>query len=92
MLRKTPLKSKKRINRISDKHRKELKQYSQVRRDYMMTHMFCEVCSLPATDIHHKERRGKNLCNPDTFMSVCRTCHMKIESNGKWARENGYTI
>jgi hypothetical protein len=57
-----------------------------------MTHMFCEVCSLPATDIHHKERRGKNLCNPDTFMSVCRTCHMKIESNGKWARENGYTI
>jgi len=43
-----------------------------------------------ATDIHHKERRGKNLNNEETWMPLCRACHQKVESNGKWARENGY--
>jgi hypothetical protein len=57
-----------------------------------MLHPFCEICNEPATDIHHKARRGKNLNNEETWMSVCRRCHMKIESNGKWARENGYLV
>lgn len=78
------------MNRVSDKHRKELKEYSKNRRDYFMLHPFCEVCGEPATDIHHKARRGKNLNNTETWMSACRQCHIKIESNGKWARENGY--
>jgi len=86
------LRSKKPINKVSSKHKKKLIEYSKIRKEYMMLHMFCEVCGVPATDIHHKERRGLNMCNAETFMSVCRPCHMKIESNGKWAREMGYLV
>ena len=86
------LKRNKSMNRVSDKHRKELKEYSKIRHDYFMLNHFCEICGEAATDIHHKARRGKNLNNTETWMPVCRPCHMKIESNGKWARENGYLI
>ena len=84
------LKRNKPMNRVSDKHRKELKEYSKIRHDYFMLNHFCEICGNAATDIHHKARRGKNLNNTETWMPVCRPCHMRIESNGKWARENGY--
>ena len=80
------------MNRVSDKHRKELDEYSKIRRDYFMLNHFCEICGEAATDIHHKARRGSNLNKTETWMPVCRKCHMKIESNGKWARENGYLI
>lgn len=86
------LKRNKPINRVSDKHREELKEYSKIRYDYFMLNHFCEICGEAATDIHHKARRGKNLNNTETWMPVCRPCHTKIESNGKWARENGYLI
>ncbi len=86
------LKRNKSMNRVSDKHRKELKEYSKIRYDYFMLNHFCEICGEAATDIHHKARRGKNLNNTETWMPVCRPCHMRIESNGKWARENGYLI
>ena len=86
------LKRNKRINRVSDRHKKELDEYSKKRKEYFMLHHFCEVCNEPACDIHHKARRGKNLNNQDTWMAVCRKCHNKIESNGKWARENGYLV
>ena len=86
------LKRNKPMNRVSDKHRKELKEYSKIRYDYFMLNHFCEICGNAATDIHHKARRGKNLNNTETWMPVCRPCHMRIESNGKWARENGYLI
>ena len=86
------LKRNKPMNRVSDKHREELKEYSKIRYDYFMLNHFCEICGNAATDIHHKARRGKNLNNTETWMPVCRPCHMRIESNGKWARENGYLI
>lgn len=84
------LKRNKPMNMVSDKHRKELKEYFKIRYDYFMLNHFCEICGNAATDIHHKARRGKNLNNTETWMPVCRPCHTKIESNGKWARENGY--
>lgn len=86
------LKRNKPMNRVSEKHREELKEYSKIRYDYFMLNHFCEICGNAATDIHHKARRGKNLNNTETWMPVCRPCHMRIESNGKWARENGYLI
>ncbi len=52
----------------------------------------CEVCGCPATDIHHKAKRGKNLYNMETFMATCRLCHNKIHDNPAWARELGYLI
>lgn len=42
------------MNRVSDKHRKELKEYSKIRYDYFMLNHFCEICGEAATDIHQK--------------------------------------
>lgn len=90
--RSKPLRSRKPMNRVSDKHRKELKEYSKIRYDYFMLNHFCEICGEAATDIHHKARRGKNLNNTETWMPVCRLCHTKLHDNPKWAKENGYLI
>jgi hypothetical protein len=92
VLRSKPLRSKKRINRVSTKHRAELAVYSDTRKTYLLSHPYCEVCGCEATDIHHKARRGKNLNNTETWMALCRCCHSKVEANGKWAREMGYII
>jgi hypothetical protein len=85
------LKRNKPLNKISDRQRGKLKEYSVVRKEYMMLHPFCEVCGQPATDIHHKAKRGANLCNKDTFLAICRICHTKAHDNPAWAKENGYT-
>jgi uncharacterized protein YlaI len=88
--RNVSLRSKKRINRVSKKHRINLAVYSDARKTYLLSNPYCEVCGCEATDIHHKARRGKNLNNTDTWMAICRLCHQRVESNGKWAREMGY--
>ena len=45
-----------------------------------------------ATEIHHKEKRGKNLCNVETFLAVCRDSHNDIHRMPSWARANGYLV
>jgi hypothetical protein len=90
--RKVGLKRGKRLNPVSSKHKAELAVYSDKRKTYLLCNPYCEICGVFATDIHHKERRGKNLNNEETWMPLCRFCHQKVESNGKWARENGYLV
>lgn len=92
LTRKVGLKRGKPLNRVSKKHKAELAVYSDKRKTYLLLNPYCEICGVLATDIHHKERRGKNLNNEETWMPLCRPCHQKVESNGKWARENGYLI
>jgi hypothetical protein len=86
MLRRTPLK------RISDKHKAELVSYRKLRDDYLRFHPTCEFvgCFRKATDIHHKEKRGKNLNNVETWCALCRPHHVYIENNKSWARANGW--
>ena len=86
------LKRRSRINKVSTRHAKELKQYSQARKEHFALNPYCEICGLDATDIHHMAKRGKNLCNKDTFLSTCRFCHTKIHENPLWAKEKGYTL
>lgn len=90
--RRSKLTSKKPMNKVSVRHAKELKQYSQVRREHLLSNPYCDICGLDATDIHHMAKRGKNLCNKDTFLSTCRLCHTEIHNNPAWAKENGYTL
>ena len=97
--RKTPLKAKSgfkkrggRIKPVSDRRKKINEEYSKVRKSYLLAHPRCEVCGAPACDIHHKKRRGANLCAEHTFMACCRPCHHRIETNPAWAREKGYLI
>jgi uncharacterized protein YlaI len=78
------------LRRCSKKHAKELETYRVLRLSYLSEHQFCEMdgCGNRANQIHHKEKRGKNLNNIDTWMALCPDCHTKIEDNKSWAREN----
>ena len=48
-------------------------------------------CTLKATDIHHKQGRGKYHLDTSTWLSVCRNCHNYIEHHPEEAKELGYT-
>ena len=82
------------LRRCSKKHAKELATYSILRRSYLSEHPKCEMdgCRNQANQIHHKEKRGKNLNNIDTWMACCLQCHAKIEDNKTWSRANNYLL
>lgn len=51
----------------------------------------CANCINRAHDVHHKKGRvGNFLLDMRTWIAVCRDCHIMIEMNPNWARENGY--
>lgn len=89
-MKKTPLR------RVSNKQQRRLREYAKVRKEYLAAHPLCETgCGRKACDIHHKGiaggvKRGSNLCNVETFLAVCRSCHERIELNKSWAREMGF--
>ena len=82
------------ISQISKKRLKELATYRPLRDKFMKENPVCQFkdCSNTANDLHHKARRGKNLCNVETFMAVCRACHDWIENNHAKSVELGYLI
>lgn len=81
------------LRRVSKKRAKETKEYMEIRKDFMEKYPICEVCTkAKSTDVHHKEKRGKNYLEKDTWLSVCRSCHMKIHEQPAWARENNYLV
>lgn len=90
--RRSRLTSKKPINKVSVRHTKELTKYKQAKREHFALNPFCAICGFGADDIHHMAKRGKNLCNKDTFLSLCRKCHTRCHDNPAWAKENGYTL
>lgn len=79
------------IRQISSKQRKLNDEYSDKRKLFIHLHPLCkaklEDCTVLATDIHHKKGRGKYLLDIGTWISVCRSCHQKIEENPKMAKE-----
>jgi hypothetical protein len=85
-------KKRKRINPVSDKLAEERKKYRPLRDKYMKNHPNCEFkgCTRSSQDLHHTQRRGKNLCNVATFMAVCRIHHDWIEENPIEAGDMGY--
>lgn len=80
-----------RIRRVSIKRAKELAVYSKLKKEFIANHPMCHVChERKATDVHHsKGRIGKLLNATICWCSVCRSCHMKIHNNPKWARGIG---
>ena len=97
-----------RIKPISDKRAEVLKEYREVRDDYMHKHEICEVkgCSKLANDLHHKMGREHNFFADDWardndvpllidvrfFMAVCRKHHEEFDLRPEWAKEKGYVI
>lgn len=90
--RRSRLTSKKPMNKVSARHAKELTKYQQAKREHFALNPFCVICGFGADDIHHMAKRGKNLCNKDTFLSLCRRCHCEVHDNPAWAKKNGYII
>jgi hypothetical protein len=77
---------------VSDKRRAQLAEYSREKKVFLAKHHLCQVCNRRrAWDVHHRCRReGKLLLDKDFWLGVCRTCHEKIHSEPRWAREMGY--
>jgi hypothetical protein len=87
-------KKRKRIPYYSKKMLDELKIYRPLRDEFMQKNPICQFkgCSKLANDLHHKARRKENLCNVETFMSVCREHHNWIEENHAESVRLGYLI
>ena len=90
------LKPKKRtpISHRSFEKIQEDREYKKLRERFLMVHprCQCEDCGYPASQIHHKGRRGLLYLVVKYFLACCSSCHAKIEVNGKWAVANGYTL
>lgn len=82
----------------STKRGKQESEYSNKRKIFMLTHPMCEanisgLCTSNSTDIHHKGGRvGELLLDESLWMSVCRACHMWIETHHVEASALGYKV
>lgn len=80
---------------LSPKRRKQLSEYSKLRKEYLNKYPLCQaklpgICTHNSTDIHHKAGRSGDLyLDTDYWLSVCRACHIWITDNSKKAIELG---
>ncbi len=98
--RHTPLRSRsklarrKGLSRVSGKRKVEGKTYSELRKEYLADHFFCEVrgCYREATEIQHKALRGRFYLRTDTWLAVCHQCGTRCTDEPEWAYRNGYRL
>lgn len=78
------------LPRVSAKRARDNRTYSVLRREFLTTHPFCQVCSLAATDVHHRRGRvGADLLDVDHWSALCRECHRLVTERPAWAMELG---
>jgi len=87
-LKRMPLKkSEKPIKKVSERRKKEQKEYEALVKQFLSGHKFCEagVKCKPDTkseDCHHKKGRAGNLfLDVRYWLAVCRKCHSWITEN-----------
>ena len=83
-----PTVKQKPISHRSTRTAKEGKEYSLLRKDFMLTHTMCEAhlqgCNGEATDVHHTfwgASRSTYFLDVSTWKSCCRFCHQIIHSS-----------
>ena len=92
-MKRTPLRRKTPIKRVSKRRRAEMKDYSAKREKLLTASPVCEVCKrADSTDVHHKKGRGRYYLRVDTWLAVCRTCHGRIHEYPQWARREGLIL
>ena len=82
-----PAKSKKRIaeDKVYKKIVAEMKEISD------RCEIKSPVCTGEMQGLHHIVKRSpKNLCDRNNVLKSCNPCNSHLESNDKWARENGF--
>lgn len=92
---KYPVKKQTPIKKVSAKLAKELQVYNKARAEKLADDPNCEIkllgCTIIATDVHHMEGRGKNLCNKKKMKSACRHCHDIITEDSAMAIAEGHS-
>lgn len=89
-----------RIKQKSAKQSKEDREYSVLRKEFLLAHPQCEGCIAdfqlgavssvqPSTEIQHKALRGKWHNRTDTWAAVCRYHGEKCTTDPTWSYETG---
>jgi len=83
-------KRNKRPNAVSKRKAEQNKEYGHLRVIFLENRPICEarldfICTGPATEVHHKQGRGKHLLDVDTWLAVCPSCHHWITEHSKEA-------
>jgi hypothetical protein len=76
-------KPQKPIPKTSDKRKEKLKEYTPLRKQYLLDHPNCEIkligCEGKAVEIHHCSMSDKDFLNTSTWKGGCRHCHDLVE-------------
>lgn len=81
------------IKRVADKLKKDLDAYTEAKRAFLHGKRCAVYPSQKASEIHHMMGRiGKLLMDQRYWLPVCRTAHVKITTDSKWAISMGYSI
>lgn len=94
-MKRSPIKRKTSLNRVSSKRAEELKEYRKLKGGHIKKRPVCEICETnKAIDIHHRLPlgRGGKLCDTTIFVAVCRFCHNYIHNNPAWAEKNNWIL
>lgn len=84
------------IKPVSKRRAKLNREYSKLREKFLLHNPYCqwsmEVLGkpVPATEIHHKKRRGKYFLDTSTWMSVSKQAHLAIHADPKTSYEKGW--
>lgn len=86
-------KQRKVIKKESAKRITQREVYRVVKKAYVLKNPYCEVCGIPANEIHHKAGKiGHNYTDDRTFMNICRPHHTWIHENPKQSRLKGWML
>lgn len=82
------------IKKVSDRRKQEDVEYSKKRKLFLEAHPSCQaklpgICTINSTDVHHMKGRNINYLNVETWIALCRECHVWVENNSTDAKELG---
>lgn len=86
------------INKVSEKKKAELNEYTKKRADFLRLHPSCAGNGIiPGCNfderltIHHlRGREGEKMLDEDNWMTLCMACHIFVHENSLWSYENGF--
>lgn len=88
-MKRTPLRRKTKLKKVSDKHSKRLERYLSMLRNLDKANTPCARCNNPSSqDFHHPYGHGGD--NFYRGVLLCRDCHDWIHSRANEAYEHGW--
>ena len=92
-MKRSPLKRKTPLRRVSKKRKLQNDVYKEVREQFLTLNPLCQVCSSVASQVHHRRGRfGDRLNKSEFFLAMCLDCHHKIHMNPAWAYAKDYMV